>query len=312
MHSSQPPASPDPSTPLTPVICDRCRAAGMAGDEAFSAIPDILAFAPVPRRAHANGWTAQHQRAFIAALAITGSPRQAARAIGRHQFGAEQLRTAKGGKAFAAAWDAAMELARERETHRIHDNLAELAREREGQLASIGAHPGLVEGPAGGPPHPDCDYDPDLHTDDYPEYWEAKRSIRQKLIGCRRLLLMLISGDPERRRAWEVLVGPVDWERAERMEAQDDEPVPDPERNPHGMPSMHRPDMVLTVEAGLLPEFTGGRDALAEIRAEVGRLKAADEPRQRREAPVRASDPETVAMLNAIAAAREAHPEDFD
>lgn len=42
--------------PPIPVICDACRATGMAGDEAFSAIPDILAFEPVQRRAHANGW----------------------------------------------------------------------------------------------------------------------------------------------------------------------------------------------------------------------------------------------------------------
>ena len=47
---------------------------------------------------------------------------------------------------------------------------------------------------------------------------------------------------------------------------QDDEPCPDPERNPQGMPSMRKADMVLTVEAGLLPEMTGGYDAMAEIR----------------------------------------------
>ena len=115
------PTSPD--IPTVPVICDKCRATGMAGDEAFSAIPDILNFTPVERRAHVNGWRPEHQRAFIAALAITGSPRQAARAIGRHAFGAEQLRNHRGGKSFAAAWDAALELARERETHRIHENL---------------------------------------------------------------------------------------------------------------------------------------------------------------------------------------------
>jgi hypothetical protein len=64
----------------------------MAGDEAISAIPDLLNFDPVPRRARADGWTAEHQRAFIAALAVTGSARQAARAIGKH---AEQSRLAE-------------------------------------------------------------------------------------------------------------------------------------------------------------------------------------------------------------------------
>lgn len=352
MHASELPGSPDLTPPTIPVVCDSCRATGMAGDAAFAAIPDILAFAPVPRRAHANGWTPEHQRAFIAALAITGSAKQAARAIGRHQFGAEQLRTAKGGKAFAEAWDAAMDLAREREAMRIHANLAELAEQREAELARISpAHPELVEGAL----HPDCDYDPDVHADDYPEHWQAKRNVRHRLLNARRLYLMLISTDPARRAAWEVLVGPVDWDRAERCEPQDDEPVPNPggERNPLGMPSMRKPDMILTVEAGLLPELTGGRDTIAELLEEVDRYRAADDSeqspgdtqaigetvaarpacppggtgltsrseRQRCTAPRERTggdassgglDPETDAMLRAIAAAREAHPEDFE
>ncbi len=121
-----------------PVICDRCRAEGSAGGDGFADIRDLLAFEPVQRRAHVNNWTAGHQRAFIAALAITGSPRQAARAIGRHAFGAERLRTHRGGRSFAAAWDAAMELARDREVARIHANLSELAASQENQLT---AHP---------------------------------------------------------------------------------------------------------------------------------------------------------------------------
>lgn len=110
-----PPPAPQPAIP---VVCDTCRASGIAGEGPFAAIPDILEFEPVPRRAHANGWSPEHQRAFIAALAITGSPRQAARHVGRAQFGAEQLRSAKGGRSFAAAWDAALELARDRELAR--------------------------------------------------------------------------------------------------------------------------------------------------------------------------------------------------
>ena len=115
--------APRPPLPATvPVICDRCRAEGVAGDPAFALIPDLLTFDPVPRRARVDNWTAEHQRAFIVALAITGSPRQAARALGRHPFGAEQLRSARGGRSFAEAWDAAMDLARDREFARIHAN----------------------------------------------------------------------------------------------------------------------------------------------------------------------------------------------
>jgi hypothetical protein len=347
MHASDLPASPDLAIQPIPVICDQCRQTGLLGEGPFSALPDILSFTPVPRRAHVNAWTPEHQRAFIAALAITGSPRQAARAIGRHQFGAESLRTAKGGKGFAAAWDAALDLARERETHRIHGNLAELAERREAELASIAPSPArgrgrLATGERGEgswgegprPIHPDCDYDPDLHADDYPEYWETMRSIRGKLLACRRFLLMTIAPDPDKRRAWEVLVGPVDWDRAERMEPQDDEPQPvrwtgenssEPSdaalMKPHGMPNMRKADMVLTVESGLLPDLTGGHDALAELRAEQSPLPAGTgeggSPRAggassvARPAPTRYGiDFETDAMLDAIAAAREAHPEE--
>jgi hypothetical protein len=64
---------------------------------------------------------------------------------------------------------------------------------------------------------------------------------------------------------------PVDWARAERMEAQDDEPFFDPEFPERGSPNMRNPDMLLTAEAGLLPDIAGGEDAIAELRAEVQR-----------------------------------------
>ena len=265
MHKSELPASPDLTVPTIPVICEKCRETGFAGDALFSAIPDILDFTPVQRRAHVNGWREEHQRAFIAALAITGSPRQAARAIGKHQFGAEQLRNHRTGKSFAAAWDAAMELARERETLRLHDSLAELAAKSPSPLGGEGGGEG-ARGQAG--VHADCPYDPDLHLDDYPEYWESQRRIRQRLTMARRMLLFLISGDEEKRRAWEILVGPTDWARAERIEAQDDEPFFDPDY-PENHFNMREPDMLLTAEAGLLPDIAGGEDALAEIRAKL-------------------------------------------
>ena len=118
------------STPI-PVICDRCREEGMAGEDPFTAIRDLLHFEPVKRRAHVNGWKEEHQRAFIAALALTGSPRQAAHALGRWPNGAEQLRKSKGGRSFAEAWESALELYREREFFRIKDNLSALAKQQE-------------------------------------------------------------------------------------------------------------------------------------------------------------------------------------
>jgi len=243
--------------PPIPVICDRCRAEGSAGDEAFSGIADILHFEPVPRRPHADGWTPEYQRAFIAALAITGSPRRAGRAIGKHAFGAEQLRKARGGKSFSAAWDAALEVARERELARLNENLAGLAREQEQrdlpQPFDREAGEGEEEGGA-----------------EHQDYLDAQARIRDRLVGARRLYLCAIHRDPAKRSAWEELVGPVDWDKAERFEPQEDEP--------YGMPNMRGPDMLLTAEAGLLPEMTGGPDPLAELRrqteAEIEELKA--------------------------------------
>lgn len=277
MSNPHPPSEPDPSPrPAVPAICDRCRAAGVLGAEPFSALPDILDFTPVQRRAHVNGWRDEHQRAFIAALAITGSPRQAARAIGKHAFGAEQLRTHRSGKSFAAAWDAALDLARDREMHRVQDNLAELARQREGDLAALAlphhgpgegggsaAHPERVEGPL----HPDCDYDPDVHEDDYPEYWDARQQVRERMLRARRLLLFLIAEDADQRAAWETLCGPVDWEKAAAMDAEDGEA--------YAMKHAKDPDMLLVAEAGFLPQLTGGRDGMTEIVTEALAIQAA-------------------------------------
>ena len=116
---------------IIPVICDRCREEGLAGEGPFTDIRGLLEFEPVKRRPHVNGWKEEHQRAFIAALALTGSPRQAAQSLGRWPSGAEQLRKGKGGRSFAEAWEAALELYREREFFRIKDNLADLARQQE-------------------------------------------------------------------------------------------------------------------------------------------------------------------------------------
>ena len=224
------------SQPL-PVICERCRAEGMAGDEAFAGIPDILDFEPVPRRARADGWRPEHQRAFIAALAVTGSQRRAARAIGRHAFGAEQLRKARGGRGFAAAWDAALDLYRDREMARLKDNLAGLADEQERLAASpFAAFDDDEEGAA-----------------ERRDHEEAQARIRERLLRARRLYLASIRPDPARRAAWELLCGPVDWARAERIEPQEDEPP--------GVPNMRGPDMLLTAAAGLLPDLTGGPGA---------------------------------------------------
>jgi hypothetical protein len=266
-----------------PVICDLCRAAGEAGEQPFADLAGLLSFTPVPRRAHANGWTPEHQRAFIAALAATGSPARAARALGRHAFGAEQLRRARGGAGFSAAWDAALELARERELAGLRSGLAELAAEREEEdgrrrSAILPRHQRDAASHVGTPRLParysDDDDDEDTEDADARDYDEAVLRIRRRLTNARRLLLMAICDEPAKRAAWEVLVGPADWDKAGRGEAQDDEPFCDPEYPGRGMPRMAKPDMLLTAEVGLLADVAGGYDAMVEIREGVDKLLA--------------------------------------
>ena len=93
---------------LIPVLCDCCRAEGVAGEGDFSDLRDLLDFEPVPRKQErADGWTAEVQRMFIVALAATGSERQAAHAVGKAAYGVTQLKKAEGGESFASACAAA-------------------------------------------------------------------------------------------------------------------------------------------------------------------------------------------------------------
>jgi len=106
-----------------PVICDRCGARGRAGDELFAAFGDLLDFKPVPRRRRADGWTPEAQRVFVAALALTGSERQAAHAAGKAQYGVTQLKRAKGNEGFLAACDMAMALYEAEQSRRLSEGL---------------------------------------------------------------------------------------------------------------------------------------------------------------------------------------------
>ena len=105
--------------PPIPVICDRCRAEGFGNAEEFADFGDLLDFEPVPRRPRADGWTPEVQRAFIAALAVTGSDRQAARAVGKAQYGVDQLKKAKGNEGFMAAHARALAMAADEKNRRL-------------------------------------------------------------------------------------------------------------------------------------------------------------------------------------------------
>lgn len=71
------------------------------------ALPD---FTPVPRRHNRHdGWTPERQRAFIEALADTGSVTRAAAMVNMAQANCYTLRRAPGAESFRAAWEAALD-----------------------------------------------------------------------------------------------------------------------------------------------------------------------------------------------------------
>lgn len=70
---------------------------------------DSLSFTPAPVLARRDGWTADRQRAFIAALARHGGIAEAARSVGMTPQTARRLRKRVGAEDFARAWDAAVE-----------------------------------------------------------------------------------------------------------------------------------------------------------------------------------------------------------
>jgi len=72
---------------------------------------ELPAFTPVPRdRPRHDGWTEQRQRAFIEALADTGSVDAACRAVNMSQPGVYELRRQPGAESFRQAWEAALQL----------------------------------------------------------------------------------------------------------------------------------------------------------------------------------------------------------
>ncbi|WP_336986287.1 hypothetical protein [Altererythrobacter aquiaggeris] len=71
----------------------------------------LPAFTPVPRKVdRSNGWKPEVQRAFIEALADTGSVQAACRRVGRANHGVYLLRRHPGAESFRKAWQAALDI----------------------------------------------------------------------------------------------------------------------------------------------------------------------------------------------------------
>lgn len=75
---------------------------------------DPFPFTPVPVRARHDGWTPDRQRQFIHALSIMGVVARAARAVGVSATAAYNLRERPDAAEFAAAWDLALQMGRDR------------------------------------------------------------------------------------------------------------------------------------------------------------------------------------------------------
>jgi hypothetical protein len=219
----------------------------------------LLDFEPVQRRhKRPDGWTPALQRIFIAKLAELGSVNAATEALGKNRYGVEKLYKSAGAEGYRKAWDAAIALYEEREANRLMIENAPFAgvkppfaNARGKFLASTaGPLPGQVMNERG-------------EWEDEASYLrrgeEAKDSIKEKLLRCRRLYLMEISGSAGKRAAFEILTElPIDWEKAKRLEPQPDEPWKST--------NQRQPDMILTAENGWsFGEFGYGPDRKAEL-----------------------------------------------
>ena len=76
---------------------------------AAEARPPLPDFTPVPRKYRHDGWTPERQKAFIAALADTGSVSRAAAMVNMAQTNCYTLRRAPGAESFRRAWEAALD-----------------------------------------------------------------------------------------------------------------------------------------------------------------------------------------------------------
>ena len=264
-ESSRPPGALEPAPPTL---------------EELAADPEIAAllhFEAVPRKiAVEGGWSLEAQREFIARLAVHGSPGKACSEMGKDRGGARNLYNSPEGASFRAAWHAAVELA---------------ARRKAGGIAAqpglpVAAKPPTIDHRWKTSPRPSPEGERGAASaaegqalNEFGE-WEDEGSLRRrdedardnmarKLLNARRLYLHEISQSPGKRAAFEILTDhAVDWEKAQALEPQPDEPWT--------RPNMREHDMLLTAENGWLGDMARGRDKLAELRAAVDEYRAAE------------------------------------
>ncbi|HEX8526136.1 hypothetical protein [Allosphingosinicella sp.] len=170
-----------------PVVCDRCRAEGLSGEDPFEAFGALLDFEPVPRRsARADGWDSETQRAYIAALSLTGNDRAACRAVGKSAFGVTQLVAHEGGAGFRAAREQALEIAAGERSRRLAEGLQAVAAEQSGWRPAAPPWAQARRGPGRPPAFPQPCREPELDLDDVeitPKMEELRADILRMIVG---------------------------------------------------------------------------------------------------------------------------------
>ena len=94
-----PDATPAPTVETVPAL------------DAHGHDPAAYDWIPVLKKRRKDGWSPDKQRAFIEALADSGSVATAAQCVGMSESSAYRLRRAPGAEAFDRAWSAAIDAA---------------------------------------------------------------------------------------------------------------------------------------------------------------------------------------------------------
>ena len=213
-------------------------------------LPADLEFTPVPRQfTRVDGWTDDKQRGFIRGIIACGSVSAASRAVGMASSGAYFLRRCEGAESFVAAWDKAVAIGANRVLDVLTDHaingepvpimfdgkkVGEYRRYNYRMMMWIVAH-NMPErfGVAGGlMHHGGGSMAQERLKEIWKREWEAeaeaknlpveRKETADKLEWIRGMItqaklkqLSTVAQDPEKRAAWEVLYGAVDWAQYE-------------------------------------------------------------------------------------------------
>ncbi len=242
----------------------------LLGDPEIAALLD---FEPVPRKVVVEGgWDPESQREFIARCATHGSVNRACTEMGKHRTGLTKLQNSPGAKGFREALDGAVALSKRRRAEaaaamkvapRTKLPTVDLRRKWPADTLPL-APPHQREGVVN-------EYG-EWEDDDAFErrHEEAMDRMRGRLLNARRLYLSEICDSPGKRAAFEILTNyEVDWDKARRLQPQDDEPV--------NRCNQRQTDMILTAESGWSwGEWGFGEDKMSELRRALDEHRAGE------------------------------------